>query len=405
MKKKKTLIIAICAVVLVAVVVAIILIVNGKKGYRQVNIADVQGVASIARDNKEPFDAVTGMKLQSNDEVQVKENSTLLLLVDEDKHIAAEANTKFKLEATGSVKKGNVEITLLEGKALFTIDEKLPEGSEFKVTTSNATMCVRGTKFAVTYDPVTDTTTLEVFEGVVNTTYEDGTEEDVTPGENRVFTAGVAYAGATMKEALIAAGLASASDEGEDGTDITAVIDGGFIPGAGGTYAPVNGSALAQYNNIVTHMDSYVAQIKGYGLQESYSQYDYMLHDYDLDGEKEVILYLRYYNEDDVYMLDLCFLDYTDELGVYVRTVNTNDVDESCYYADLGGLLVRYSWRTSPYESYLYSIRILDDGRLCYVLEDSFDEILTDFEITGQPLALYGSWEMILEDMMTIKDM
>lgn len=392
MKKKTPIIIAVCAVVAIALIVAIVLIIRSKTGYRQVKVEEVTGDVTVVRD-EDKMDAFEGMKLITDDEVRVKKKSTILLLVDDDKHITADPETKFKLEATGSKKDGKVEFEILEGGAMFTIDEKLPENSTFKVSTANATMSVRGTKFAVTYDPDKNLTTLEVFEGTVNVKYENDTDsENVEAGEGRVITEDATYVGDSLEEAFEAFNNLVGG--------IGAAIDGGFGVVAGEGYAPISGGPVAQYNNVISNMASFVALNGGGRLQAEYLGYDYMLFDYDHDGEKEVILYLRYYNDEDVYILDLCFLDYTDATGVYVNAITTGDVDDSCYYADLNGSLVRYSWSTSPYESYIYEVDTSKDGVLMYVLVDAFDEVIMDYDITGTPVPLYGYWEMIFDDSL-----
>ena len=89
------------------------------------------------------------MTLISDDKVEVNENSFLELLCDSDKHICAEENTGFVIDSDGNEKDGYITIELLYGKALFTIDNKLPKDSSFDVKTPNATLSVRGTEFSV----------------------------------------------------------------------------------------------------------------------------------------------------------------------------------------------------------------------------------------------------------------
>lgn len=163
-------------------------------------------------------------------------------------------------------------------------------------------------------------------------------------------------------------------------------------------------SAIEIYNKIRENMHDYVAAIDS--IQDEYVGYDYMYFDYDQDGEKEVILYLRYFVtlEDDKQqeMLDLVFLDYDAESkSVYIKAINTGDVDDSCFYGDYKeGTLARYSWSINPNESYMYSVQFNEEGSLIYVLEEGYDEIISEFEkIDIVPLPVYGEWEMILNDM------
>lgn len=89
------------------------------------------------------------------------------LLVDSDKHIGASENTCFTVDASGSEEAGKVTINLEYGKALFTIDNKLPDDSKFEVSTPNTLLSVRGTTFEVTYDVENEKTVVKVIEGTV----------------------------------------------------------------------------------------------------------------------------------------------------------------------------------------------------------------------------------------------
>ena len=131
---------------------------------------------TVQRSDNGTLDAFDGMQLISQDNVQVGQESFLELLADSDKHIAAEENTGFVLKSSGTSDSGNITIELLYGKALFTIDNKLNENSSFKVTTPNAVMSVRGTRFSVWYDVTTGQTVIEVFEGIVEAEYFGKTE-------------------------------------------------------------------------------------------------------------------------------------------------------------------------------------------------------------------------------------
>ena len=139
----------------------------------------------------ESMDAFEGMNLIADDYVGVKEKSYIVLLVDDDKHISAEENTEFSVNATGTKSNGSVTVELVKGQALFEIDEKLDENSYFSVKTPNTTLSVRGTTFTVYYDDTNDVTYLEVSEGIVNIeTNENNLSEDVTAGEKREIKSG-----------------------------------------------------------------------------------------------------------------------------------------------------------------------------------------------------------------------
>lgn len=364
--------------------------------FRFVKVEQYDGDLTMERNDKD-IDVSEGMMLQPKDTMYVGDDSEALLLVDSDKHITATANTGLTISAKGDEKKGKVKIDLLYGDAMFVIDNKLNDKSTFEVVTPNATLSVRGTTFQVAYDKDTNSTYVEVAEGIVYADYEgEGQDEEIYPGEVRVIKENDVYNyvdDSVWDMAIDLIEMAEAYDADSAMTDDSiAEADAVDFSGAEG------GSKYSQYEYIIENMHSFVeAQPR---LRDEYLQYDYMIYDYDMDGEKEIILYLRYYNDEEKYMLDLCFLDYTPAKGAYVYAINTGDVDDSCFYANYKGKLVRYSWNTNPYESYIYSV-YASDGKLTYVLEEAFDEIISDISEAGlEPLPLYGEWEMLLEDKL-----
>lgn len=165
------------AVLIIGAVIAVIALSSASKdSYRVIKVNSFEGKVTVQRSDKGVIDAFDGMQLISQDNVQVGQESFLELLADSDKHIAAEENTGFVLKSSGTSDSGNITIELLYGKALFTIDNKLNENSSFKVTTPNAVMSVRGTRFSVWYDVTTGQTVIEVFEGIVEAEYFGKTE-------------------------------------------------------------------------------------------------------------------------------------------------------------------------------------------------------------------------------------
>lgn len=158
-------VIGVVIVVIIAIILAVVL--TGKKdGYRVLKVENLSGNVTLERDEK-GHDIFKGMSLKSEDCVTTGEESNVELLADSDKHILAEANTRFSLVATGNEKNGNITINLEYGTSLYELENKLPEDSEFEVHTPNAIAAVRGTTFKVSYDKDINQTTVEVIEGVV----------------------------------------------------------------------------------------------------------------------------------------------------------------------------------------------------------------------------------------------
>ncbi len=170
-KKSKKLLFIFLAIGVVILIAVIVLFLNGNKNssYRVIKIESYEGIVSLQRD-AEDKDVIEGMNLQPQDGVATGEASLVGLLADSDKHILAKENSCFTIDSVGTEKKGKITIHLEYGSALIEIENKLPEGSEFEVTTPNATVSVRGTSFEVTYDAVTGLTTVKVIDGVVDVT-------------------------------------------------------------------------------------------------------------------------------------------------------------------------------------------------------------------------------------------
>jgi len=356
--------------------------------FRFVKVEECDGELSLERNDKS-MDVHEGMMLQPKDTMYTGDDSEAVLLVDSDKHITVTANTGLSINAKGDENDGKVMIELLYGDAMFVIDNKLNDDSTFEVVTPNATLSVRGTTFQVAYDKDTNTTYVEVAEGVVYADYEgDAEDEEIEAGQVRVINETEVY------------------DHVDDSIwdfdfDLIEMANAYAATGdgLGNAFVPEGETAQGQYESVRANMEEYVAMQEG--LLDYYDYgYDYMIFDYDDDGEKEVILYLRYSNEDRETILDLCYLDYTPDKGVYTYAIDTGNMDESCFYAEYNGKLVRYSWRFNPTESYIYSV-YASDGTLMYVLEDAYDEVFSEVENHGlYPLALYGYWEMITNDML-----
>ena len=96
-KKSKVVVVIIVAVLaVVALGVAMLLLLNGKKSYRSVKIETYEGEVKLKREGGDQK-IFKGIKLIPDDKVKTKEESTAVLLVDDDKHIVAEENTCFSI--------------------------------------------------------------------------------------------------------------------------------------------------------------------------------------------------------------------------------------------------------------------------------------------------------------------
>lgn len=161
--KKMPILIGIVAFVIIAVIVVIVLV---NSGHRVIKVKSYEGTVLLER-SSEMKEIIKDMNLKSEDTITTGADGLIELLADEDKHILAVENTGFSIVKTGSEEKGTLKIKLNYGTSLIEIENKLPEGASFEVTTPNVALSVRGTIFEVTYIPETNTTILRVVEGIV----------------------------------------------------------------------------------------------------------------------------------------------------------------------------------------------------------------------------------------------
>ena len=163
------------------------------KSERNIIVDELNGTASVASADNAESDAYKGRQLISGDVVTVATDSDMTLKIDEDKHLFADSDTRFSVEATGKIGATETKITVAEGCTLIGIDNKLGDGETFNVSTPNATMAVRGTVFKVEVSPTAggSITKLDVIEGTVEvSTVEAGAvrTESVSEGGNAVYS-------------------------------------------------------------------------------------------------------------------------------------------------------------------------------------------------------------------------
>lgn len=187
-KSNKKMIIIISAVILVAIVAGclIFLFANKEEVYRLIKIFEIDGKATVTRDDIGDLEAYANMVLESGDTV-FTDNGTMTLKLDEDKYVYVEDQTKFLIVAKGSNENGKISIELEQGAITNELQNKLPDDATYEINTPNSSMSVRGTVFRVyTYigEDGIKYTVVAVFEGKVTTRlrYADGTlaEEEVT---------------------------------------------------------------------------------------------------------------------------------------------------------------------------------------------------------------------------------
>lgn len=118
---------------------------TSKDTYRVIKVTKTDGTALVSRADIDDLEAYEGMVLQSGDKVSVNGNSTMVLMLDEDKVCYVEENTEFIVVAEGTQENSKTKIDLVKGAITFDVQNKLSNNSTFEVTTPNSTMAIRGT--------------------------------------------------------------------------------------------------------------------------------------------------------------------------------------------------------------------------------------------------------------------
>ena len=158
------------AIVVVIAIIAIFFLGKDEEGYRLIQVYEVNGQATIERENIGSMDAYVNLNLLSGDKVSTMTESNMRLKLDEDKYLLAEEDTVLELVAAGDEKSNRTNVNLLQGAVTIEVENKLNENSSFEVTTPNSVMAIRGTVFRVTTDfdeegnPITK---VMIFEGAV----------------------------------------------------------------------------------------------------------------------------------------------------------------------------------------------------------------------------------------------
>ena len=117
-------------------------------GYRNIKIVELEGDATITRKDKE-YDAYVNMSLRSNDNILVKEASSLILKLDSDKYLYVGEKSNIDLVSSNKDSSKTL-IKVNEGSIVSEVKNKLNEDEEYGVETPNSVMAIRGTTFGVT---------------------------------------------------------------------------------------------------------------------------------------------------------------------------------------------------------------------------------------------------------------
>ena len=151
MKGKKVGIIigAVAGAVLIAggVIAGIALFKKQPDTYRVIKVIEADGHNLVTRGEITDLEAYEGMALQSGDSIHVDGNSSLVLMMDEDKLAYVEQNTDFNIVAEGSAKDSRTKIEVVRGALTCEIQNNIGANSTYEINTPNSTMAVMGTSF------------------------------------------------------------------------------------------------------------------------------------------------------------------------------------------------------------------------------------------------------------------
>lgn len=117
--------------------------------YRIIKVFEMNGSAVVERDDSGSISAYEGMNLENGDVLTVDDESTLRIVMDNDKYVLLDGGTSLKLNATGSAENSKTRIELMSGEILNEITSSLSSDSIYEVATPKAVMAVRGTSFVV----------------------------------------------------------------------------------------------------------------------------------------------------------------------------------------------------------------------------------------------------------------
>ena len=109
--KKKLIIGGSAAVAVIAIVVVVLLMIfNKEDAYRVIKVLEIEGTASVERENVGELQVYSGMALQSGDKISVASNSMLVLQMDDDKYAYVEQNSILTMVAEGTSRDSKTKI-------------------------------------------------------------------------------------------------------------------------------------------------------------------------------------------------------------------------------------------------------------------------------------------------------
>ena len=137
---------AVAAICVAAVVV--MLVTKDEEAYRTIKVIEISGDVSVIKGDKE-YAAYVGMVLEEGYKLETLADSYVRMVLDDDKYVKIEAESKVTFEALGKSGTNKTKIRIDQGAMTCEIVNPLKEDDDFTINTPNAVLAVRGTFFRV----------------------------------------------------------------------------------------------------------------------------------------------------------------------------------------------------------------------------------------------------------------
>lgn len=118
---------------------------------RRLVITEIHGSAYITRGTKR-LSADKNSRLQSGDVLSTDGNSTVRIVIDDDKYIFVEPDSSLYIYYTDIASKGDISVNLSRGAVICQLNNELKKNSTFVLKTPNGTADVRGTVFRTEFE-------------------------------------------------------------------------------------------------------------------------------------------------------------------------------------------------------------------------------------------------------------
>ena len=123
-----------------------------KESYRTISVSQLNGTV-IAEENNKTYDAYANMHLREGHALTTKTESYARMVLDGDKYVKLEEDSRAAFEALGKAGSGKTVISLEQGALTNELTQPLSPDESYVVNTPNAVMAVRGTFFRVEVRP------------------------------------------------------------------------------------------------------------------------------------------------------------------------------------------------------------------------------------------------------------